>query len=378
MPSVVRKNWEDGEPAPLAKKAKKTKKEKISDDLKLDDVPRKSTRGLYNEVKKAAYIRGCKIVEVTKENVKDVHAELTTGTLFKDLTKGRIMPAFMYDYLSSVNGRYLEGASKLQDEEPEEEEYDPTNESANFVWEALKVFVLRRETKNKPICGIVIFHRAYLQQFPGPDEAHHVVDPVMMAENKNIASEVGYTGSKTWVDMPIIAGPGYGDILIGIVMAESKSFNIMVNIAAGKANTPMVKLLKRWYFKKLKVIHPETLEIWQDEDGYGVIMRYRKKAVTAKKAHDIFETFPLPKSLLQRREKKFIASKMRGEDKETIEKLKSDHKKELEKRAAQIEKAKQSLKKKDEQISKLKKQIKAGLSNSAFKKQFLIALKKSL
>lgn len=82
---------------------------------------------------------------------------------------------------------------------------------------------------------------------------------------------------------------------MGIVMAEAKTSNFIVNITTGKSNGQMIKLLRRWTFKKLKAKHPETDEDWQDEDGNACVMRFRKKAVGAKKAASIFSEIELTK-----------------------------------------------------------------------------------
>lgn len=96
----------------------------------------------------------------------------------------------------------------MEDEEPDDDEYDASNEEATFAWDSLRIFVLKKNNRKEKLCGIVVFHSAYMSSYPGPDESHHMVEPELMAEGKNISTEIGYTGESDWVDIPILCGSG--------------------------------------------------------------------------------------------------------------------------------------------------------------------------
>uniref|UniRef100_A0A6V3RTY0 Uncharacterized protein n=1 Tax=Lotharella globosa TaxID=91324 RepID=A0A6V3RTY0_9EUKA len=388
MPSVKstsKKHWRgpsETNPAPKKKAKvskrpeKKQQESKSRDSAEMKAKSAEARAALNKEIEKAAYVRGVKIEEVTKETAKAIHEELVDGQTLESLTNGRVKEMFLYDYLSSLHGSYLEGASLLQDEIPEDDDYDSSNENALFVWKGLRVFVLRK--KKDKLCGMVVFHKAYLSSYPGPDETHHLVDPKMMTESKDIAQEVGHTGSDTWIDIPILCGCGYGDILMGIVMAESKVSNFIVNVTTGKNNSSMLKLLRRWSFKRLKVTHPETEEAWKDEDGHPVFMKYRKRILSAKKAAQIFQDMPLSKTMQEKRELKYMATTMKEENKEAIEKMKKDHDTNVKKKTEEIAKMKAALKEKDEEINFLRRYIEKNLSHSAVRTKLMKALRSEL
>ena len=94
-----------------------------------------------------------KIVEVTSKTASAIHKALRSkGTLTK-LTSGRLRSTFVYDFLSCVAGRYLQGSSKIDGKVPADDEYDINNGSANFAWQGLRIFVLKERSEIKNSCS---------------------------------------------------------------------------------------------------------------------------------------------------------------------------------------------------------------------------------
>mmetsp|Transcript_8257 Transcript_8257/g.20288 ORF Transcript_8257/g.20288 Transcript_8257/m.20288 type:complete len:371 (-) Transcript_8257:405-1517(-) len=342
----------------------------------------KKSGNLLEEIQKNAYIRMVKIEEVTKENVQIVHSELKQGNTFQQLTNGRVPEAMVFDFLSFVHGTYLEGASLVENQVPFDDDYDIKNPNALFVWRDLRIFIIRRDNKSKPIVGIVVLHTAYLTSLPGTEE-HHDEEPVMIADGKDVAEEIGYEGEGHWIDIPVLSWitggvEGYGDLLLGLCMVNNKNMNFIVHVGGGKANEPVIQLAKRWQFKKLRCKHPQTLAEWKDADGYDAVVKFRKKGVTVRRCAGIFNDLPLPKQLQERRERKLLQTKNKGVDKQVLEKIKASHARDMKKKIDEISKAKAILKKKEVEIQKLRKHIQARLSNSTLKTKLLKMIRKGL
>lgn len=230
----------------------------------------------------AAAQLGVSVVEVTKNSATGIHAALCAKGRLKQLTNNRLSQAFVNDFLSCLAGTYLKGSSKLGRKIPSDDEYDPKNEGANFAWSGLRIFVVT--TKANEIKGMCVLHDAYLSSYPGPDASHHKYDPVLKlsGDDKNIADEI----EKSWTDVPIVCGQGYGRLCLATALNASKKErpNFLVNIAGGRSNRKMAYLLDDFGFSQLRMEHPKTKREWEDEDGVPLFLMYRDKRLDGAEA----------------------------------------------------------------------------------------------
>ena len=174
-----------------------------------------------------------KIQRVTPSTAASVHRELSSngGREFIRLVQSRLTPLFVYDFFSCVAGRHLKGSSLIRGRIPMKDEYLP---GGNFWWSGIQIHIVRN-SKVKiggkgSIQGLYVFHDAYLSSYPGPNTYYHDVDPVL-SERKatqrhqnvvNVGIEFNdrHTlrgmgrGSKKWCDIPILAGPGIGRLVL--------------------------------------------------------------------------------------------------------------------------------------------------------------------
>mmetsp|Transcript_729 Transcript_729/g.1301 ORF Transcript_729/g.1301 Transcript_729/m.1301 type:complete len:485 (-) Transcript_729:688-2142(-) len=378
--SPARKTPKSSKKSKVAKKkTPKSSKKKIVPAYDEDEM-----RELDAVIKKLAAKSKVKIFEVTADNAEDIHAELRKGGHARLLTQGKVRTEFMYNYFSCKHGSYLPGSSKLDGSIPNDKEYSKSFSSSNFWWNGLRIFALRSKTGTKSLCGFVVMHNAYLSMYPGSDEDHYTVDPVMKAGRKNITKEIGNErlGSDTWADVPILCGSGHGDLLIALALAKCGMKKIIVSVATGEENEAMQHLLERWRFDKLDMTHPKTKEPWEDEDGDESFVMYRDESVTADEIveHSKEEkTKPKPKPApKKKKEKKSKSSSseskkasdktsgslskkikdLKDKSKEKVEKIKAKHESVLAAKEKALAELKSKLKAKDAEISALKAKAK--------------------
>jgi hypothetical protein len=112
------------------------------------------------------------------------------------------------------------------------------------------------------------------------------------------AAHASGTGSKSWCDVPVLAGPGVGRLLLAHCMqlrcghrmasegvrakkwrkrlSSEIPLNFMVSVAGGVTNTRMLSLLDSFGFTRLYMTHPKTGEAWKDEAGAELYVVTRK------------------------------------------------------------------------------------------------------
>ena len=282
-------------PAKQASKKTPAKRKATSRaNTKVSSSPKKSSHKTINSVLKAASKQlGVQVVEVTAKSAHAIHKALRTDGTLRQLVNGRLRSTFVYDFLSCVAGTYLKGSSKIDGQIPDDEEYDVGNDGANFAWQGLRVYVVQQGSSIKGMC---VLHDAYLSSYPGPDAAHHRYDPVvrLSSTGKNVAKEIGNAGSSIWTDIPIVCGRGYGRLCLAVALnaAKAKSTSFLVNVAGGKSNRKMVKLLEDFGFSTLFMQHPKTGEDWLDEEGVELELMYRNKRLTPNSAATLLLSRP--------------------------------------------------------------------------------------
>lgn len=106
------------------------------------------------------------------------------------------------------------------------------------------------------------------------------------------------TGSSGWCDVPVLAGPGVGRLLLAHCMqlrcgfriasegagakklrkrlSSDIALNFMVSVAGGHTNSRMLSLLDSFRFTRLYMSHPRSGEAWKDEAGAELYVASRK------------------------------------------------------------------------------------------------------
>jgi len=338
---------------------------------------------LDKAIKKIANKRKVEIFEVTEDNAEEIHGELRKGGRARELTKGKVRTEFMYNYFSCKHGSYLGGSTKLDGAIPADREYSRGYSKSNFWWNGLRIFALRQKTGTKDLCGFVVMHNAYLSMYPGSDEEHYNVDPVMKANGENITDEIGNErlGSKLWTDVPILCGSGCGDLLIALALAKCGMEKVIVSVAsAGEDNEPMNHLLERWGFKRLEMTHPETGEPWQDEEGEDSHVMYRDTPITAKEIVEHASEGKKTGSKKEKKSKRMVFPKMselKEKTREKLEKLKLKQEKALATKEEQLLKLKRQIKEKDAIIAELRSKAKGLVKVQKASKAKILSLVKS-
>eukprot|EP00466_Bigelowiella_natans_P014113 jgi/Bigna1/83067/fgenesh1_pg.101_\ len=354
-------------PALLLRPSKKTSSSKTPKKT----FDKETMKELDKALKKFANKLKVEIFEVTDENAEEIHGELRKGGRARHLTKGKVRTEFMYNYFSCKHGSFLAGSTKLDNSPPEDKEYSKSYSKSNFWWNGLRIFALRQKTGDNLLCGFVVMHNAYLSMYPGPDEEHYEVDPIMLAGRKDITKEIGNDrmGSKIWSDVPILCGAGHGDLLIALALVKCGMKKVIVSVADGEDNDAMKALLERWGFDQLKMKHPKSGKPWEDEEGDASFVMYRDELVDTSeilqhiewKIQDAKKAAASTTKKTTKKEKKEDTSAKKK--KEALgEKFKEKFKEMKEKSKEKIEKMKDklaaALKAKDDHLLKLKKQIK--------------------
>mmetsp|Transcript_3808 Transcript_3808/g.5902 ORF Transcript_3808/g.5902 Transcript_3808/m.5902 type:complete len:458 (+) Transcript_3808:46-1419(+) len=350
------------------KASKKTASKKTSSSKTPKKTFDKETmKELDKALKKFANKLKVEIFEVTDENAEEIHGELRKGGRARHLTKGKVRTEFMYNYFSCKHGSFLAGSTKLDNSPPEDKEYSKSYSKSNFWWNGLRIFALRQKTGDNLLCGFVVMHNAYLSMYPGPDEEHYEVDPIMLAGRKDITKEIGNDrmGSKIWSDVPILCGAGHGDLLIALALVKCGMKKVIVSVADGEDNDAMKALLERWGFDQLKMKHPKSGKPWEDEEGDASFVMYRDELVDTSEILQHIEdakkaAASTTKKTTKKEKKEDTSAKKK---KEALgEKFKEKFKEMKEKSKEKIEKMKDklaaALKAKDDHLLKLKKQIK--------------------
>lgn len=237
------------------------------------------------------------IEEVTPKSAKSVHAELRRGKTFQRLADSRLQSQFVFDFFSCVAGKWLPGSSTLGADQPGPAEYRP---GGNFYWSGIRIYCMRQASTGS-ICGLYVFHDAYLSSYPGPDEHHHRVNPRISRRGKrgrDISSQIGgsrHDGSARWCDIPILAGPGYGRLLLSHCLQTASAAgkkDFMVSVAGGVENEKMVALLAQFGFSILSMTHPKTGEAWLDEAGEPLYLLCRSGNISSRSATALLLTPP--------------------------------------------------------------------------------------
>lgn len=110
------------------------------------------------------------------------------------------------------------------------------------------------------------------------------------ANGRDVSGEIGgsrHDGSAQWCDIPILAGPGYGRIMLAHCLqtaTKQQKKKFMVSVAGGSSNSKMVALLAQFGFSLLCMTHPTTREPWLDEAGEPLYMLFRKGSIPAASA----------------------------------------------------------------------------------------------
>ena len=293
-----------------------------------------------------------KIQRVTPSTAASVHRELSSngGRELIRLVQSRLTPLFVYDFFSCVAGRHLKGSSLIRGRIPMKDEYLP---GGNFWWSGIQIHVVRN-SKVKiggkgSIQGLYVFHDAYLSSYPGPNTYYHDVDPVLSKRkttqrhqnvvnvgvefnDRHALSGVG-RGSKKWCDIPILAGPGIGRLVLAHCIhtrchvteeveeekqgeeeeeeeeeekeeeeegvekeeeeeEETQPVKFFVSVAGGRRNTRMYSLLVRFGFQRLHMFHPVTRDPWLDEAGDELFVLSRQGDIGGEDAAALLSVNP--------------------------------------------------------------------------------------
>tara|TARA_B100000780_G_C21061455_1_gene426642 strand:- start:9 stop:1277 length:1269 start_codon:yes stop_codon:yes gene_type:complete len=305
------------------------------------------------------------IERVTKSTAAKVQHELNTngGAELSRLVQKRLTRRYVYDFFCCVAGEHLRGSSLLKGRVPEHHEYTP---GGNFYWSGIQIHIVRDTSipigKPGSIQGICVFHDAYLSSYPGPTNFFHNVDPVLthkkpnpfkkshkkkppnfgMEFNDEHASDGVGQGSRKWCDIPILAGPGIGRLILAHCIdtrcnsrnrnSRSKSdsnrnskssrrrsssggsgvrgvrgrggrgsgrgnggntcsnnmvddkVKFFISVAGGEGNKKMLALLARFKFKQLHMSHPKSRVPWLDEAGAELFVLSRQGSLKVKDA----------------------------------------------------------------------------------------------
>jgi hypothetical protein len=286
----------------------------------------KSVRSLINDLAVSKHLQ---FEKVTSKTAARVHRELFSsgGVELDRLAQGRLTPRFVYDFFSCVARKHLRGASLLNGKSPKAKDYKP---GGNFYWSGIQIHIVRDTPINigerGSIQGLCVFHDAYLSSYPGPTNFFHTVDPVLTKTakpkrtSKNVGIEFNDTkpssepgqGSQRWCDIPILAGPGIGRLVLAHCIdtrcmgseresdekSDGKSgnrngngndgnVNFFVSVAGGESNIRMLSLLLRFGFGQLHMTHPISREPWLDEAGDALFVLSRKGPVESNSAEKL-------------------------------------------------------------------------------------------
>lgn len=254
-------------------------------------------------IDKVCEARGLEFVEVTKKNAHEIHRKLRNNGTLKKITESRLQGRFVYDFFSCIAGEFLPGSSKLGGRKPGKAEY---KRGGNFFWSGIKLRVLRNTNKWGTIRGLYVYHDAYLSSYPGPTEFFHSCNPMIFKSNnrsQDLASEFedksqgdDVVGSSLWCDIPILAGPGSGSVLLAHALlsaSKSRSMGVdskfMVSVAGGDDNERMVRLLVRFGFSRLLMQHPEDRSGWLDEAGDELFVLWKKGPLSRQSASKLLK-----------------------------------------------------------------------------------------
>ena len=309
-----------------------------------------------HQLDKIAFSENLSFHHISRQAAAQIHKELRRqkDKELQRLLQGRMTTKFVYDFLSCKAGHYLDGASTLDGDIPQNAEYVA---GGQFYWSGLCIAVVRDSLvppfQPGSVRGICIFHDAYLSSYPGPNEFFHKVDPRLTRfnveahavvttprkeskdrghrrrnrtptrlgkaqKNSNVfsasksrrlsgdlrdefyddpsgrildaaAAHNAGIGSRSWCDVPVLAGSGVGRLLLahcmqlrcgyriaseGMVakkwrrrLSSQIPMNFMISVAGGVTNARMLSLLDAFGFKRLYMTHPQTGEPWKDEAG---------------------------------------------------------------------------------------------------------------
>ena len=247
------------------------------------------------------------VEHVTSKTAASIQNELcrNDGAELTRLVQGRLTPIFVYDFFSCVAGKYLKSSSLLRGKVPSSLQYVP---GGNFYWSNLHIYVVRssivKRGRSGSIQGLCVYHDAYLSSYPGPNNFFHTVDPVLtknliqiktwerrkknyhnLGEEFNDATTkkeaaCNGRGSRAWCDIPVLAGPGVGRVVLAYCLEtrckELDKVNFFVRVSGGENNVRMLSLLLRFGFNRLYLSHPLSKEPWLDEAGEELFVMSRK------------------------------------------------------------------------------------------------------
>ena len=254
-----------------------------------------------------AHNKNLVVEHVTSKTAASIQNELcrNNGAELTRLVQGRLTPTFVYDFFSCVAGKYLKNSSLLRGQVPSGLQYLP---GGNFYWSNLHIYVVRnsfvKRGRSRSIQGLCVFHDAYLSSYPGPNNFFHTVDPVLtknliqiktwerrkknyhnLGEEFNDATTKDEAacngrGSRAWCDIPVLAGPGVGRVVLAHCLEtrckELDRVKFFVRVSGGENNVRMLSLLLRFGFNRLYLSHPLSKEPWLDEAGEELFVMSRK------------------------------------------------------------------------------------------------------